>query len=117
MSKVAIKVTPEFEVEILDIEENFLSTMQEAVQGLIQPVDYNDNLTIWVNEEFYSLAEPKVNFVASSFYSALGADTALLGNAVFTGGTDEAGEVLGLTPEMHEAILEVVAEAKFAVSL
>jgi len=112
MSKVAIKVTPGFGFEVLDIEENFLPTMQGAVEGLIQPIDYNDNLTIWVNEEFYSLSDPDVNFVATSFYHALGVERPILGNAVFTGGTDEDGEVLGLTPELHEAIVEIVLEAQ-----
>ena len=86
--------------------------MQEAVGGLIQPIDYNETLTIWVNEEFYSLENPTANFIATTFYSNLGSNQVLLGNAVFTGGTDENGEVIGLDDETYEQLLEVVAEAK-----
>lgn len=113
--KKALKVTPDFQTEVLDIEDNFLEKMQGAVEGLIQPIDYNTALTMWVNEDFYSLKEPKANFVATTFYSILGVSQTLLGNAVFTGGTDEEGEVLGLDELVLSELLEVVAEAKSEV--
>jgi hypothetical protein len=110
--KRALKVTPEFEVEVLDIEDNFLEIVQGAVEGLIQPVDYNNRLTFWVNEEFYSLTDPKPNLVATTFYNILGSEHTIMGNAVFTGGTDNEGDVQALDDETYETLLEVIAEAK-----
>lgn len=108
----AIVLNPDFSVRVMDIsqEDTFLSQMQEAVEGLIQPIDYNDELTLWVNEEFYSLKEPKRNLVASTFYQLLGGKGDLLGTAVFTGATDEDGKVLGLSDEAFKALMEVINE-------
>jgi len=113
--KKALKVTPDFQTEVLDIEQDFLTVMQGAVEGLIQPIGYSETLTMWVNEEFYSLKDPRPNFIATTFYSILGVDQTLLGNVVFTSGTDGDGEVLGLDEVTLSELLSVVAEAKSEV--
>ena len=101
MSKFALVVRQDFSMERLDVEENFLSKMQNAVDGLIQPVDLTPSLTLWVNEEGLLRNDLTVNTFASVIYQEFfKTPTLLMGDAVFTGGVDAEGETQGLSEAM-----------------
>lgn len=74
--------------------------LSDAVGGLIELVHIAPTLDMWVNENFIAEAEEKnlqINAVATAMYSA-NADAVypILGDVVFTGGSDDVGETLGL---------------------
>jgi len=99
MEKLALKVTPNAEVIELDLNAgNELSIMQEAVDGLIQPVDFA-GFTMWVNEEGLLRNDLEHNFALMAFYP-----TPIMGNAVFTGGIDEEGNTLPLSESSAELV-------------
>ena len=101
MSKLALVVRQDFSMERLDVEEEFLAKMQNAVDGLIQPVDLTPSLTLWVNEEGLLRNDLGVNMFASIMYQEFFKTANLLmGDAVFTGGVDPEGETLGLSESM-----------------
>ena len=68
-----------------------LYSMQSIVEGLIQPVDLQEDMTLWVNEE--GMYRDDYNFLASGI-----AGIPLNGPAFITGGIDEDGKTLGLNP-------------------
>jgi hypothetical protein len=91
MAKLAIQVTPTGEITELDLDSDALSVLQAAVDGLIEAVDLTNDLTLWVNEEGLLRNDLKLNLIAEAFYSS-----PIMGTVVFTGGTDDEGETLGL---------------------
>lgn len=100
----AVIVTPELDIKIIDIQTNCLKQLQEAVQGLIQPIDFHERVTMWVNEEFL-FTDLARNPFASGIYSEMyGERHSIYGTVVFTGGPDEEGNTLGLSPEDIEVI-------------
>lgn len=110
MSKLALVVRQDFSAERLDVAEDFLGKMQNAVDGLIQPLDLIPNLTLWVNEEFLLRNDLGVNIFASIVYQeCFRTPTLLLGDAVFTGGVDAEGETQGLTEGMIAHLTKWVA--------
>ena len=78
-------------VEAKEIDSS-LESMQSIVEGLIQPVDLQEDMTLWVNEE--GLYRDDYNLLASGM-----ANTSINGPAFLTGGIDEEGKTLGLNPD------------------
>ena len=68
-----------------------LESMQSIVEGLIQPVDLQGNMTLWVNEE--GMYREDYNSLASGI-----AGIDLNGPAFITGGVDKDGTTLGINP-------------------
>ncbi len=101
--KLALKVTVDAKIEKLDIEEDGLKKLQTAVDGYIEAVDISHRLTMWVNEEGLLRNDLEVNPVAFAFYSS-----PILGDIVFTGGTDENGDTLGLDEETEKFVRKSV---------
>lgn len=101
MSKIALVVRADFSMTRLDVSEDFLHKMQGAVDGLIQPVDFTNSLTMWVNEEGLLRDDLRVNpFASILFEEFLRSPMLIKGDVVFTGGTDDEGDTLGLAEEM-----------------
>ena len=97
-------------------DETSLKVMQGVVGGLIQPIDFGftaDTMTMWVNEEG-KLIDLPVNQFGTLFYQRyFGATDIIVGDIVFTGGTDKDGYTLGLEAEQIEllrAILDRLAQ-------
>lgn len=101
MSTIALVVDSKFVASETGLS---LSELQAGVDGLIQPIDIREDLTMWVNEEFVFRAEPDPNVVASAFFEEIGGNYAIHGSVVFTGGTDENGNTMGLPVEHQELI-------------
>ena len=101
MEKIALVVRADFSVERLDVSEDFLLKMQGAVDGLIQPVDFSQTLTMWVNEEGLLRDDLRMNpFASILFEEFLSSPMLIKGDVVFTGGTDDEGDTLGLSEGM-----------------
>lgn len=108
MSKTALVITTQAEVKILDIEHNTLSQLQNAVDGLIQPIDLDANAVMWVNEEGLFRNDLEANDIATSLYAQMYQITnPIIGDVVFTGGADDNGDTLGLTEEYVKALTEM----------
>jgi hypothetical protein len=91
--------------------DNALAVLQKAVDGLIQPVDVRPNLTMWVNEEGLFRQDFDENLMASAIYEeTFKVDQAMVGPAVYTGGTDEEGYTEGLDEQHLKLVVEM---AKF----
>lgn len=104
MKKLALMITPQGKVSKLDLNSsNELKQLQEAVDGYIEAVVLGQDLVMWVNEEGLLRDNLEVNPIAFGFYP-----TPIMGNIVFTGGTDEQGETLALSGE-YDTILRKTA--------
>lgn len=106
MSKTAVVVNTKGEMSIIDIAEDELTKLQSAVDGLIQPIDLDTHATMWVNEEGLFRSDLEMNEIATAIYAEMYGDIAnpLIGDAVFTGGTDEEGETLTLPQEYIDSL-------------
>ena len=93
MSKIGLIVNSNSEITETGIS---LKELQAGVDGWIEAIDINENMTMWVNEEFLLRSEPDTNPIASAFFGTIGGQYAIHGSVVFTGGTDENGDTLGL---------------------
>ncbi len=104
--KKALRVLVGGATEELDLDspEGSLKVLQNGVKfddldtmPLVEPVDLSEQMTMWCHEEGLVLGQPR-NEVGSIMAEAVyGPGRAyIVGNIVFTGGTDEEGETLGL---------------------
>lgn len=102
MSKLALKVTPSGEVtEVFLNPGSELKTMQESVDGLIQPIDFA-GFTLWVNEEGLLRNDLEQNWTLFAFYPR-----PIMGNALVTGGVDDEGDTLPLSERYADLIRSV----------
>jgi hypothetical protein len=92
------------------LPELSLDYLQTAVKGWVQAVDLQGafaGITIWVNEEGKFDESLALNTGATFIWEqSFGYGTDFIkGNAVFTGGTDDEGDTLGLSPEQQSLVL------------
>lgn len=95
--KTALRINTDFTTEILDLEVDILMQLQEAVGGLVQAADLYDDLTLWCNEEGKLINGMQPNVIATQLWekSFIMSDI-IMGDVVFTGGTDDEGDNLAL---------------------
>ena len=93
-------------LEILDTE--LPKVIKTAVGGWYTHVTIQPSLDFWVDDEGLLKSLP-LNKVATRFYEMLGASDPIVGDAVFTGGTDARGATLSLDENYARAI-ELMAE-------
>jgi hypothetical protein len=100
--KLALKITPYGDATEIEIDTDELKKLQEAVDGLIQPVDFvfgSKYLTMWVNEEGLLRNDLVMNPVALAFHYS-----PIMGNIVITGAPDDSGETTSLSSTEADAI-------------
>ena len=107
MTKNAVVVKADGDFSVVDIAGNELKTLQGLVGGWIQAVDLKPNLTLWVNEEGKMVGLPVNGFATEMWDSVYGATDVIVGTAVFTGGTDDEGDTIGLSDFQIEALKQV----------
>lgn len=91
-----IKATGEVEL-IAYNKENSYKTIKNAVAGLIQPIDLEPTITLWLNEEG-KLDKLPYNHKATALWVYYFDFTDYISGDVFiTGGTDENGDTLGIS--------------------
>ena len=109
MSKTALIVRADLTTEVIDIAEDGLRKMQTAVGGLIQPVYFGNEVTMWVNEEGLLIDVMQVNYIATNLSREIGYETPMMGDVVFTGGVYEVGYTMALS-EQASVELQKIAE-------
>jgi hypothetical protein len=74
--------------------------ISQAVGGWIEVVGLiKRQADLWVNEEGKIDGLPQNPIATSLFMEEYGQTDVIVGNVIITGGTDENGDTLGLTPE------------------
>jgi hypothetical protein len=105
---LGLKVTTDGEIQ--ELKSISLQTLQEGVGGWVQAIDLRPDVTMWINEEGKLEGLP-LNTVAQALWNQVfGQTDYIVGNAVFTGGTDEDGETLPLSRERANEIRAVTLE-------
>jgi hypothetical protein len=94
--KAALRINTDFTTELFDLEGATLEKLQDAVGGWVQAVDLRDDLTLWCNEEGKLIGLPNNVIGTHMWEKSFGMTDVIMGNIVFTGGTDDEGENLGL---------------------
>jgi hypothetical protein len=112
MTKLAISISPQGEVQELNLDEGSLDVLQKAVGGLIEAIDIDANLTMWVNEEFLFFSEPSPNPIGSLLFAHIGGTYSIQGTIVLTGGTDADGNTMALSAEDCSSVLGLIADAQ-----
>jgi hypothetical protein len=113
MPKSALVVKSDLTTEVLDITENELRKLQQAVDGLIQPVDLGPEITMWVNEEGLLRGDLVQNWIATGFMRELfSSRSPIMGDVVFTGGNDEEGNTLSIPTDALESLVGMASRAK-----
>lgn len=103
--KLAIQIKTTGEVVDLDLSDDSLQTLQTAVGGWVQAIDLDESLTMWLNEESKLIGLPHNPYAQFAWDKSFGAQTDyIMGDTVFTGGTDDEGETLGLDQDTADQI-------------
>jgi|LakMenE01Jun11ns_1017448.scaffolds.fasta_scaffold9388050_2 hypothetical protein len=110
--KKALRVNTDFTTEVLIIEPDGYTPLRDAVGGLIQAVDLSPNMTMWCNEEGKLMGLTPSIIGTYMWEKTFGMTDIIVGNVVFTGGTDEDGETLGLEPKQLYKLKSLAAELR-----
>ena len=105
-----VRTWVDVQVRAIDIAENNkeLENLQREVGGWVQAIELTPTITMWCNEEGKLIGLP-LNYAATRIWTKVfGYTDAIMGKAVFTGGSDEDGETLPLSKEDEQVILEWV---------
>jgi hypothetical protein len=100
-----ITVQPDGTTTEHNVEGETYPVLRDAVQGVIEPVYYADDLCHYHNEEFlYAEGEvfDQINFTVAKLSGAL-----VYGPVIYTGGIDDQGETRGLSEPRAQLIREV----------
>lgn len=111
--KKAFVVEPDGTRYVQEFQGNELAILQSVVDGLIEPIDLADKLTMWVNEEGKLIGKTPNPFATEAWFRKYDATDIVVGTVAFTGGTDAKGATLGLTDE-NLKMLQTIADKFFA---
>jgi hypothetical protein len=108
-------------VEVIDLSDDTLTKLQDAVGGWVQAVDLTEDVTLWCNEEGKMNGLPFNAIATSLWIDKFGETDIIVGDVVLTGGADDEGELLTLTAEALDrlgiGIGDTLREAVEAVSV
>lgn len=109
-----LRVTTEGAISVITAtNEDSLSKLQDAVGGWVQAIDLSDTLSMWCNEEGKLINLPHNPYAQVIWDEVFGAQTDyIVGDVVFTGGTDDEGYTLGISDEQVERVRKAVAQAQ-----
>lgn len=95
----ALQITTEGKTEIINLLPNTqLEQVQKAVGGLVQAIGFDDDLTMWLNEEGKMLKLPHNPMAQYLWDNQFGEGTDyIVGDMVLTGGADSEGETISLS--------------------
>jgi hypothetical protein len=114
--KTALRINTDMTTEIIDLSNNEYEQLSSAVDGWIQAVNLNPNLTIWCNEEG-KMRGMSPNLIATAVWEKyFGRTDVIVGNAVFTGAPDEEGETLPLADFQVAQLQRMAMELREAVN-
>jgi hypothetical protein len=116
--KRALRVTTDFQFEVLDLSTDSYRKLSDSVGGLVEHVGLNSQVSLWCNEEGKLQADPVINAVATFFFhQEYGPADLICGDVVFTGGDDGNGDNESLSIENTEMIKDVARRLAKAMSL
>jgi len=104
----ALQITTDGFAIHMDLSHNTLAQLQAAVGGYVQAVDLTPELTMWCNEEGKLQGLPFNAAATLAWAMSFGKTDIIVGNAVFTGGTDHNGDIKSLSPELIERLLGII---------
>lgn len=108
--KAALRVNTDFTTEVLDLDTNSYDKLSSSVGGLVEPVELEDDLVLWCNEEgkIVGLTE---NVIGTHLWMrSYGRTDVIVGDVVFTGGTDaKTGDSLPLSHAWTVQLQELAA--------
>ena len=111
--KTALRINTDFTTEILDLEAESLTQLQEAVGGLVQAVDLRPDLTLWCNEEGKLINGMQLNVIGTHMWEkSFGMTDMIMGNIVFTGGDDGEGNSLHISHAWQVQLEELAAKLR-----
>jgi len=114
--KTALRINTDFTTEILDLEVDSLEQLQGAVGGLVQAADLHDNLTLWCNEEGKLINGMQPNIIGTHMWEkSFGMTDIIMGDIVFTGGTDDEGDNLALPTAWLVQLQELAGKLREAL--
>lgn len=108
MTTLGLKISTDGNVTELDSIS--LAVLQESVGGWVQAIDLRDDVTMWCNEEGKMEGLPHNPVGQALWVQAFGATDYIVGDVVFTGGTDRDGETLPLSEDRAREIRAVTLE-------
>lgn len=109
MTKLALVVRADNTTERLEVADRELhKAVSNAVGGFFTHITIHESLDFWANDNGFAENLP-INAVATQMYAELGGRTPIVGDVVFTGGTDAGGGTLSLDRNYATA-LEVAAQ-------
>lgn len=112
MTTKGVVVRADLSTEVLEFTEaNFLEIAQGVVGGLIEAVNLETGLVMWVNEEGM-WSESDYNPLASEILAQLGQPQGIRGDVFFTGDADEEGRMLGVEAQDIHDIQETCSSAR-----
>jgi hypothetical protein len=116
--KKAVVIQPDGKWEYVEFtNDTFLSVFQKAVDGLVEPVDVRQGVTMWVNEEYLFRNDFEPNIVGTAmFEEATGGTQVVLGAIAITGGQDNEGYSDGLDGEALATITKIAEFHETALS-
>lgn len=107
MRKAAkVNVHGDLQVVDLDAPEGSLKVLQNAVDGWVEAIDLSDDLTMWCNEEGKLIGLITNRTATNIFRETFGAVDVIMGDVIFTGGTDDEGDTLGLTDAQVQQLIQ-----------
>ena len=112
MTRTALTLTADGVIGTIDLDgpEGSLKTMQTAVGGLIEPIDLNRRVTLWVNEEG-KLGGFEPNPIATAiFIKTFDVEDVVMGDVIFTGGTDDDGQTMALADNIRAALVDLIED-------
>ena len=112
--KAALRINVDMATEVLDLSNKEYEQLSGAVDGWIQAVDLNPNLTLWCNEEgkMHGLQQNAIATVLWEKY--FGKTDVIVGNAVFTGTSDDEGEARPLADWQVAQLQRLAADIREA---
>lgn len=110
--KAALRINRDMTTQVLDLSTNEYEQLSSAVDGWIQAVELNPNLTLWCNEEGKQRGmEP--NVVATVLWKKYFGNTdVIVGDVVFTGTSDDQGNTRPLADWQVGQLQRVAAEIR-----
>jgi len=91
-------------IDKISIDEDVLSTLQYCVGGYVQCVDFDENISMWCNEDGIADGLPINNRGTDLWYHYIKSDGLILGDIVLTGPPDDNGYTTELSLEAETEV-------------
>lgn len=105
MSKPALWITVNGDVNRIDLSDDSLGKLQAAVGGYVQAVDIGP-YTMWLDEEGKMKGKPANVFGTFAWHSIYGPTDVIVGDVVVTGPSDRNGDLTALDEEAFAAYFD-----------